>query len=143
MNWYFLIERHLQLEIYFSLSEQHHQHCATILNHILESICLTEEKHINQEGEGAITKVDSFLCSCGKGSAPPHLYLQPSLRDSGMHGVRGDSAVNWIPNIRALGVCTLHSLHCLLVIVTFVLYLHCLCFFRRRDFILKISYMNR
>ena len=53
MNWYFLIERHLQLEIYFSLSEQHHQHCATILNHILESICLTEEKHINQEGEGA------------------------------------------------------------------------------------------
>ena len=58
MNWYFLIERHLQLEIYFSLSEQHHQHCATILNHILESICLTEEKHINQEGEGAITKVE-------------------------------------------------------------------------------------
>ena len=38
-----------------------------IRNHVLESIRLTEEKlHIR---EGAITKVDSFLCSCGKGRA--------------------------------------------------------------------------
>ena len=67
----YLIERHLQLEIYFSLCEQLPQDCATIQDHVLESIRLTEEKlHIIQEGEGAITKVDSFLhvCSCGKGS---------------------------------------------------------------------------
>ena len=65
-----LIERHLQLEIYFSLCEQLPRDCTTIRNHVLESIRLTEEKlHIIQEGEGAITKVDSFLCSCGKGSA--------------------------------------------------------------------------
>ena len=66
----YLIERHLQLEIYFSLCEQLPQDCEAIRNHILESIRLTEEKlHIIQEGKGAITKVDSFLCSCGKGSA--------------------------------------------------------------------------
>ena len=65
-----LIERHLQLEIYFSLYKQFPKDCATIRDHILESIRLTEEKlHIIQKGEGAITKVDSFLCSCGKGSA--------------------------------------------------------------------------
>ena len=34
--------------------------------HVLESIRLTEEKL--QIREGAITKVDSFLCSCGEGS---------------------------------------------------------------------------
>ena len=66
----YLIERHLQLEIYFSCFEQLPEYCATIRKHVLESIRLTEEKlHIIQEGEGAITKVDSFLCSCGKGSA--------------------------------------------------------------------------
>ena len=43
------------------------QECEIIRNHVLESIRLTEEKlHIR---EGAITKVDSFLCSCGKGRA--------------------------------------------------------------------------
>ena len=66
----YLIERHLQLEIYFSCFEQLPQDCATIRDHVLESIHLTEEKlNIIQQGEGAITKVDSFLCSCGKGSA--------------------------------------------------------------------------
>ena len=66
----YLIERHLQLEICFSLCEQLPQECATIRDLVLESIRLTEEKlHIIQEGEGSITKVDSFLCSCGKGSA--------------------------------------------------------------------------
>ena len=65
-----LIERHLQLEIYFSLCEQLPQDCITIRDYVLKSIRLTEEKlYIIQEGEGAITKVDSFLCSCGKGSA--------------------------------------------------------------------------
>ena len=69
-GYVYLIERHLQLEIYISLCEQLLQDCATIRNHVLESIRLTEEKlHIIQEGKSAITKVDSFLCSCGKDSA--------------------------------------------------------------------------
>ena len=66
----YFIERHLRLEIYFSCFEALPKECATIRDHVLKSISLTEEKlHIIQEGEGAITKVDSFLCSCGKGSA--------------------------------------------------------------------------
>ena len=66
----YLIERHLRLEIYFSCFEDLPKECATIRDHVLKSISLTEEKlHIIQEGDGAITKVDSFLCSCGKGSA--------------------------------------------------------------------------
>ena len=65
-----LVERHLQLEVHYSCSMKHkklRQECTIIRNHVLESIRLTEEKlHIR---EGAITKVDSFLCSCGKGRA--------------------------------------------------------------------------
>ena len=64
-----LVERHLQLEVHYSGydHERLQQECAIIRNHILESIRLTEEKlHIR---EGAITKVDSFLCSCGEGRA--------------------------------------------------------------------------
>ena len=62
-----LVERHLQLEVHYSCCDQLQQECAIIRNHVLESIRLTEEKlHIR---EGAITKVDSFLCSCGKGRA--------------------------------------------------------------------------
>ena len=69
-GYVYLIERHLQLEIYFSFCKQLSQDCTTIRNHVLESIRLTEEKlHIIQEGKSAIIKVDSFLCSCGKGSA--------------------------------------------------------------------------
>ena len=62
-----LVERHLQLEVHYSCFDQLRQECEIIRNHVLESIRLTEEKlHIR---EGAITKVDSFLCSCGKGRA--------------------------------------------------------------------------
>ena len=62
-----LVERHLQLEVHYSCCEQLQQECAIIRNHVLESIRLTEEKlHIR---EGAIAKVDSFLCSCGEGRA--------------------------------------------------------------------------
>ena len=61
------MERHLQLEVHYSCCDQLQQECAIIRNHVLESIRLTEEKlHIR---EGAITKVDSFLCSCGEGRA--------------------------------------------------------------------------
>ena len=118
----YLIERHLQLEIYFSLCEQLPQDCATIRDYILESIRLTEEKlHIIQEGEGAITKVDSFLCSCGKGSAhhtcaynPLSGILECTESEETGEGCKLDPQHSlW------LGECTLHSLHCLLVIVTF------------------------
>ena len=62
-----LVERHLQLEVHYSCCDQLQQECTIIRNHVLESIRLTEEKlHIR---EGAITKVDSFLCSCGEGRA--------------------------------------------------------------------------
>ena len=62
-----LVERHLQLEVHYSCCDQLQQECAIIRNHVLESMRLTEEKlHIR---EGAITKVDSFLCSCGEGRA--------------------------------------------------------------------------
>ena len=62
-----LVERHLQLEVHYSCCDQLQQECVIIRNHVLESIRLTEEKlHIR---EGAITKVDSFLCSCSEGRA--------------------------------------------------------------------------
>ena len=62
-----LVEHHLQLEIHYSCCEQLQQECTIIRNHVLESIRLTEEKlHFRK---GAITKVDSFLCSCGEGRA--------------------------------------------------------------------------
>ena len=62
-----LVERHLQLEVHYSCCDQLQQECAIIRNHVLESMRLTEDKlHIR---EGAITKVDSFLCSCGEGRA--------------------------------------------------------------------------
>ena len=66
-----LVERHLQLEVYYSCCKQLQQECAIIRSQVLESIRLTEEKlHIR---EGAITKVDSFLCSCGEGSRAQHI----------------------------------------------------------------------
>ena len=66
-----LVERRLQLEVYYSSWQQLQQECAIIRSQVLESIRLTEEKlHIR---EGDITKVDSFLCSCGKGSRAQHI----------------------------------------------------------------------
>ena len=74
-----LVERHLQLEVHYSGLERFPQECTTIRDHVLESIRLTEEKlHIIQEGEGAITKIYSFLCSCGKGSAHHFCNYKPS-----------------------------------------------------------------
>ena len=74
----FFVQRRLQLEIYYSGFKKLPQECKTIRNRVLKSIKLTEEKlHIIQEGEGAITKVDSFLCSCGKGSAHHTCAFKP------------------------------------------------------------------
>ena len=73
-----LVERHLHLEVHYSgLDEQ----CVTIRDHVLKSIHLTEEKlHLIQEGEGTITKVDSFRCSCDKDSAHFCAYKPSSGR---------------------------------------------------------------
>ena len=66
-----LVERHLQLEVHYSFSDQLQQECTNIRKHVLESIRKTEEKlHIRED---AITKVDSFLCSCGEGSRAQHI----------------------------------------------------------------------
>ena len=73
-----LVEHHLQLEVHYSCCDQLQQDCSIIRNYVLESIRLTEEKlHIR---EGAITKVDSFLCSCGKGRAR-HICAYKPVRD--------------------------------------------------------------
>ena len=70
-----LVERHLQLEVHYFYSnlKKLRKECKIIRNHVLKSIRLTEEKlHIR---EGAITKVDSFLCSCGEGSRAQHICV--------------------------------------------------------------------
>ena len=67
-----LVECHLQLEVHYSCCDRLlKEECPIIRNLVLESIRLTEEKlHIR---EGAINKVDSFLCSCGEGSRAQHI----------------------------------------------------------------------
>ena len=105
----YLIERHLQLEIYFSFCKQLPQDCATIRNHVLKSIRLAEEKlHIIQEGEGAITKVDSFLCSCGKGSAHHTCAYNPlsGILECEESEETGESCKLDPQHLLWLGVCT-------------------------------------
>ena len=123
----YLIERHLQLEIYFTLCKQLPQDCATIRDHVLKSISLTEEKlHIIQEGEGAITKVDSFLCSCGKGSAHHTCAYNPLSRMECTESEDTGERCKLDPQHKLwLGMCTLHSLHCFCYSHTSV-YLYCL-----------------
>ena len=118
----YLIERHLQLEIYFSLYGQLPQDCATIRDYILESIRLTEEKlHIIQEGEGAITKADSFLCSCGKGSAHHTCAYNPlsGILECTESEDTGESCKLDPQHKLWLGECTLPSHSIVFVIVTF------------------------
>ena len=64
---------YLQLEISFVCTLSNFLKITQVLSmdYDLHSIRLTEEKLvIIQEGEGAITKVDSFLCSCGNDQVP-------------------------------------------------------------------------
>ena len=63
----YFVERHLQLEVYYSLCDGLPDHCSVIRRLVLQSIEQTEKRLSIKEG--AISKVDSFLCSCGKGSA--------------------------------------------------------------------------
>ena len=63
----YIVERHLQLEVYYSLSELFPNECLTIRNCVLEAMRLTEEKL--RVTKDFITKVDCFLCHCGANSA--------------------------------------------------------------------------
>ena len=62
----FLLERHLQLEVYFTSAEELPQECLQIRNRILDAMHLTEKRL--RYKEESITKVDCFLCSCEKSS---------------------------------------------------------------------------
>ena len=62
----YIVERHLQLEIYFTLCEEFADECMVIRESILKAIFLTEERL--RITDNAITKVDSFLCSCDENS---------------------------------------------------------------------------
>ena len=60
----YIVERHLELEVYFTFSERLPQECAIIRDRVLNAISLTEERLQIHVHEHAITKVDCFLCSC-------------------------------------------------------------------------------
>ena len=105
----FFVERRLQLEVYYSCYKRLPQECKTIRNLVLRSIHLTEEKlHIIQEGEGAITKVDSFLCSCGKGSAHHTCAYNPLSGILECEKTRSliDLQTHWLGELHVLLACS-------------------------------------
>ena len=63
----YIVERHLQLEVYYSFSNLFRNECLIIRNRILEAMLLTEEKL--RVTKDFISKVDCFLCHCGATSA--------------------------------------------------------------------------
>ena len=62
----YIVECHLQLEVYFTFAEMRPKECLHIRNCILEAMRLTEERL--RITEQSITKVDCFLCFCEKRS---------------------------------------------------------------------------
>ena len=63
----YFVERHLQLEVYYTYSKRYSKECFAIRNRILEAMNLTEKRLCITEN--FITKVDCFLCHCGVDSA--------------------------------------------------------------------------
>ena len=63
----YIVERHLELEVYFTFSERLPQECAVIRDCVQKAMSLTEERL--QIQEHAITKVDCFLCFCADDSS--------------------------------------------------------------------------
>ena len=63
----YFVERHLQLEVYYTYSKRYPNECFAIRNRVLEAMHLTEKRLCI--AENFITKVDCFLCHCGVGSA--------------------------------------------------------------------------
>ena len=74
----YLVERHLQLEVYYSLADDLPDHCSTIRHLILQSMQETQKEL--RIREDAITIVDSFLCSCSEGSAHHACTCKPDKR---------------------------------------------------------------
>ena len=74
----YLVEHHLQLEVYYSLADDLPDHCSTIRHLILQSMQETQKEL--RIREDAITIVDSFICSCGKGSAHHACAYKPDKR---------------------------------------------------------------
>ena len=70
MGRVYIVECHLQLEVYFTRAGKLPQECLHIRNCVLEAMRLTEERL--RIAEGSITKVDCFLCSCEEDSALIH-----------------------------------------------------------------------
>ena len=69
----YIVEYHLQLEVYFTYCDKLPRDCAVIRSSVLKAIFLTEEKL--RITEVAITKVDSFLCSCDEKSNARHVCI--------------------------------------------------------------------
>ena len=120
----YLIERHFQLEIFFSCFGKFPEDCTRIRDLILESIYiwvwLKKKLHIIQE-KGAMTKVDSYAPVAR--AVPHHTCAYNPL--SGILECMepeetGESCKLDPQHLLWLGTCsTLHSLLCLLVIITF------------------------
>ena len=103
----FLVERHLQLEVYYSLADDHPDDCSTIRCLILQSMQQTQkELHIRED---AITIVDSFLCSCGEGSAHHVCTYKPDKR-IGVCCEKGTECDLDTPHLRWLSSGKYHSL---------------------------------
>ena len=69
----YIVERHHQLEVYFTLCEKLLKNCAVIRRSVLKAMSYTEDRL--RITEGAITKVDSFLCSCNEKANARHVCI--------------------------------------------------------------------
>ena len=104
----YIVERHLDLEVYFTFCEIFPQECAIIRDRVLKSISLTEKRL--QIQQHAITKVDCFLCSCADDSSR-HICVYNRYSKIAEH-VNGDRYCNlehhqlvWISGMNIMLVC--------------------------------------
>ena len=72
----YILDRNLQLEIYFTLCEKMAGECTVIRDSIQKAMSLTDKKLCITED--AITKVDSFLCTCEEQSHHICIYNDDS-----------------------------------------------------------------
>ena len=98
----YIVECHLQLEVYFTRARKLPQECLHIRNCILEAMRLTEERLCI--AEGSITKVDCFLCSCEEDSAHIHHVGEYSCELEGIVCEKteeifpcNEQCLHWIP----------------------------------------------
>ena len=68
----YIVERHIQLETYFTHCEKLAGDCIVIRDSIQKAIFLTEKRL--RITENSITKVDSFLCSCDENAHHVFIY---------------------------------------------------------------------